>query len=374
MFQDLEIRNFRLFKHIKLERLGQINLLAGGNNSGKTSVLEALLLLSSGGHPRLVLELNGLRLKESRLGDKLRETHFNPLFYQFDYTKSIEITSEKNSLNSMKLTIKVKRKNFDSISLNNLSSVTENKSLIPTSQSTFKANTEEMYSDLCLEYTLNRLDNELNSESEEIPKKNYLRIRNDGLSIEKDPSQEEPPVAGIFISGGAESLQEYAIALGELRRRKQSDSLVKVLKIIEPRLVDLEENSVAGYPMIWGDIGLAELVPLPMMGEGMIHVARIFLSMPKVAGGVLLIDEIENGIHYSALEKLWTAIAAAAEQAQVQVFATTHSYECMAAAHRALGKRLVFHRIDENREDRNRCVTFESEELGIAIEHGWEVR
>ena len=136
----------------------------------------------------------------------------------------------------------------------------------------------------------------------------------------------------------------------------------------------LEENSVAGYPMIWGDIGLPELVPLPMMGEGMNRIARILLAISTAAGGVVMVDEIENGIHYSVLQKVWSAIADAAERAQVQVFATTHSFECMAAAHQALGDKLMVHRIEQDTEGKNHCVTLEEEGIAAAIRHGFEVR
>ena len=143
---------------------------------------------------------------------------------------------------------------------------------------------------------------------------------------------------------------------------------------MEPRLRALEENSVAGYPMIWGDIGLPELVPLSMMGEGMTRVTRILLGISDVAGGIILIDEIENGIHYSVLHKVWSAIADAAERAQVQVFATTHSFECMAAAHQALGDKLMVHRIEQDKEGKNHCVTLEEEGIAAAVRHGFEVR
>ena len=178
----------------------------------------------------------------------------------------------------------------------------------------------------------------------------------------------------MLISGNNDNLRENATNLGYLRKHKKQDFLVNVLKKIEPRLKSLEENSVAGYPMIWGDIGLPELVPLSIMGEGMARVARIFLMMPNVTGGILLVDEIENGIHYSVLEKVWSAIADAAEKTDVQIFATTHSFECMEAAHKALGEKLMFHRIEDDREGRKRCVTLEAEGVEAATRHGFEVR
>ena len=185
--------------------------------------------------------------------------------------------------------------------------------------------------------------------------------------------QRHNPCLAVFLSARSNNPSEDATRLGDLRRRKQGDLLVTALRIIEPRLQALEENSVAGYPMIWGDIGLSQLVPLSMMGDGMNRITRILLAIFTAANGVVLVDEIENGIHYSVLKKLWCAIVDAAEQANTQVFATTHSFECMEAAHRALGDKLLFHRIEQE-QGKSRCVTFETEDVAAAIHHGLEVR
>ncbi len=98
------------------------------------------------------------------------------------------------------------------------------------------------------------------------------------------------------------------------------------------------------------------------------------LAISSTPHGVVLVDEIENGIHYSVLGKVWRAVDLAARRFDVQVVATTHSFECMQAAHDALDNGLLFHRIDGDDEGGNRCVTFEAEELATAISHGLEVR
>ena len=88
--------------------------------------------------------------------------------------------------------------------------------------------------------------------------------------------------------------------------------------------------------MIWGDIGLPELVPLPAMGEGMTQIAWLVLAIASMPDGVVLVDEIENGIHHSVLPDVWRAIDEAAKQFHTQIFATTHSFECVMAAHESL--------------------------------------
>lgn len=365
MFQNLEIRNFRLFEHLKMEKLGRINLLAGCNNSGKTTFLETLFLLSGAGNPKLISIINALRgfqgFGETATIEAVQETAFKPLFYQFDSNKVIKITGHYDSVGPIELIITFERKTTVELSL---------KEYLPGSPFAERLDrlwlppkTENVSSD-----TLH-----LSHKSPEVTHNAHLRFSNDGVQLANSPDN-NPFTAATFIHARGGNPSRDATRLGNLRRRKQGELLVDALKIMEPRLQALEENSVAGYPMVWGDIGLPELVPLPMMGEGMTRIARILLGISDVAGGLILIDEVENGIHYSVLEKVWSAIADAAERAQVQVFATTHSFECMEAAHKALGEKLMFHRIEDDREGRKRCVTLEAEGLAAAIRHGFEVR
>jgi len=51
--------------------------------------------------------------------------------------------------------------------------------------------------------------------------------------------------------------------------------------------------------------------------------------------GILLVDEIENGIHWTVLPEVWIFILKVAKRLNVQVFATTHSNDCLKAFHQA---------------------------------------
>jgi AAA15 family ATPase/GTPase len=70
-------------------------------------------------------------------------------------------------------------------------------------------------------------------------------------------------------------------------------------------------------------------VPLNSMGEGMSRVLQLILSVPPAQNGMLLIDEFENGLHYSVQEKVWNLIFDLSVQFNIQVFATTHSWDCI---------------------------------------------
>ena len=134
---------------------------------------------------------------------------------------------------------------------------------------------------------------------------------------------------------------------------------------------------VAGEPILHGDIGIGRLIPLPVMGEGMVRLADLVLHIGNAPKGVVLIDEIENGIHHSIMPKVWKAIGKSARNFDTQVFATTHSLECIIAAHKAFEESDVYdfqlHRLERINDTIN-VVSYEQKDLSIAIEEGFEVR
>ena len=205
MFQNLEICNFRLFEHLKVEKLGRINLLAGGNDSGKTSLLEALILLCGAGNPRLVLDIIKLRFEELNLNENAREIYLKSFFHQLSYNQSIDIIGKEDSLGSVKSTITFERKNLITLPFLDKTLIGQ-KSPMTTSEDAWP-------SDLRLQYTLNR--------SEETQIINYLRIESNEIEIE-DSSHAIPSIQGAFISGNNGNLRENATNLGYLRKHKST--------------------------------------------------------------------------------------------------------------------------------------------------------
>ncbi len=108
------------------------------------------------------------------------------------------------------------------------------------------------------------------------------------------------------------------------------------------------------------------MIPLSFMGEGLTSLAAIILKISGTADGVLLIDEIENGFHHSTLVNVWKAIGQAARQFNTQIFATTHSWECITAAHHAFSESENYdfrlHRLDRD-EDEISVKTYDQESL-----------
>jgi hypothetical protein len=172
-------------------------------------------------------------------------------------------------------------------------------------------------------------------------------------------------------------LREQAQRFGKLQKIGRQEDLLRMLKLVEPRLRSLATVVVGEEPILHGDVGAGTLIPLPEMGDGIVRLADLALVIREAAHGIVLVDEIENGIHYSALENVWKALGQAAREQDVQLFATTHSFECIAAAHRAFSEgddydlRLI--RLERVKE-KTRAVAYDREVLEAAIEADMEVR
>ena len=126
--------------------------------------------------------------------------------------------------------------------------------------------------------------------------------------------------------------------------------------------------------MIHGDIGLDELVPLAVMGDGISRIARLILAISSVPGGVAIADEIENGLHHTVFPNVWKVVDEATSTFNVQLISTTHSWENIKAAQGVLNRgSFRLHRLESNGQ-KNRCVTYVPESIGAAMKHGLEVR
>jgi hypothetical protein len=159
----------------------------------------------------------------------------------------------------------------------------------------------------------------------------------------------------FFLNHGESSPEEDLARFSELEAAGRQEELLRSLRLLEPRLEHLSLLMLGGQPGLYGNIGLTRLVPLTFMGEGIKRLLSILLAITSAAGGVVLIDEIESGLHYSVQQKVWEAIANAARQADVQIFAATHSWECIQAAHHAFQENgpyeLRYFRLDRIRDE-----------------------
>jgi hypothetical protein len=371
MYKSFEVRNFRCFRELKLADLKRVNLVTGLNNVGKTALLEALFMYCGAYNPSLVIKINVLRgfeILKVELGGWV-EAPWNSLFHQFEVSKTIEMEGENTESGRRWLRLRVLREPFD---LEKLAEYIKygrddsQKALFAPSESQKVLYSSEGAKVLELQF------------KDETQQRNYYMIL-DLQGIRTEPIPPGPPFPTFYLAtrGRSPFSKEEAERFGTLEIRGEHDVVLRVLQLIEPKLKRLAVVVMAGEPVLHGDVGSSRLIPLPVMGEGMVRLANLTIHIGNAPNGVVLVDEIENGVHHSILPKVWQAVAGAAQQFNTQVFATTHSLECIVAAHKAFseGKEYDFrlHRL-ERVGDETRAITYDQEALAAAIDSGFEVR
>ncbi|RLC14774.1 MAG: hypothetical protein DRI57_13935 [Deltaproteobacteria bacterium] len=111
------------------------------------------------------------------------------------------------------------------------------------------------------------------------------------------------------------------------------DNVRKFLKIISENFEDIAFVKVNNIERT-GMVKLANLdgpIPLNGMGDGMLRILQLVLGIFPARNGFLLIDEFENGLHFSVQKQIWKLIFELASDLNIQVFATTHSWDCIEA-------------------------------------------
>jgi hypothetical protein len=332
MYSRIAIKNFRGIESLEAEGLRRINLIVGRNNSGKTTFLEGVFLLGGATNtlfPTTIGQLRGQRL-EATYPDPLWRPLFHdldPSMTYLDSTKTASAGEGGISVGGQDMAVKV-------LSLHYKDS--EGKESNLHSGIDFKTRTIH----------------------------NEVRHRDDVVPTVFVPARS--------IAGPAHVAQQFS----SLLKTKQDRDAMEALRIIEPAVQRIEVLSEPSGPSIYLDIGLEALVPLAVCGEGMVRLFSIILDLVASRNGVLLIDEIDNGLHYSVMPMLWNVLGALIEKHQVQVFGTTHNDDIIRSALEAFaGKEgmLGLFRIDK-RGDRHVMVAYSDEAMQGVREVPFEVR
>jgi len=360
MYKKITIENFRGIKHLELEDLKKINLFVGKNNSRKTTVLEALFLLTGATNPRLPININifrGLHVVNKNI--------FNAFFNELKIGSKIKISGELNDhpIEKRELSIKPNIKSTITIPENMDSQKIANK--IKSRYS----GTTQVINGLILECLItpgeNRKRKRITSE---------IAWKEKGLEI-KPPNNYIETLKGVFVNPNTIELDQHQ-RFDELQTKKQIPRLIKVLKQIDS---SIESLTLGEGGIIKCDVGLRQLIPINLLGSGLAKILSILLAIATTENGIVLIDEIENGLYYSSQRKLWDAIFEFAKEYNVQIFASTHSIECIRAlseSHAKLEKGKDNFRLFrmEIKNGNINTVKYDYKLLEASLDSGWEVR
>jgi AAA15 family ATPase/GTPase len=352
MLSSLTLKNFRCFENFTIAPLERVNLIGGKNNVGKTSLLEAVFIFMQPGDPSTLIKAGRLRYNSGNI------QVIKGYFFNQDTNNEIEIKSVEQSKHQYIL--KISCGYDDIVPLSNNQDIEKYTFL----------NSEKQYNTLFFDF----FENEASIDEKQKAK---ISFASDGTFKAGEGFWYKKYTLVRLLSTRISSSQEDVEYYSNLERMGRQEEVLEALRLLEPRLKRLSLLVVKGEPIIYGDIGMSELVPLPLMGEGIGRLLSIVLAIANAKSGAVLIDEIENGVHYSALVNVWKAIADAARRADVQIFATSHSRECILAAHEAFKNSdnydFRYHRLDRVK-DEIKAFTYDQEALETSDDLNWEIR
>lgn len=356
MYEWFSASQFRRFEEVEIRGLNRVNLITGPNGAGKTSLLEGLFIYSAAFSPELALRINVFRGMEGLHVELGRETTavMRSLFHNLDSTRHAVLSGQEADGTKVVVQISVPRpKGLPTTSAS-----------LQTSATDTEASPEVKA--LQMRTTVGKAKSVVST----------LRISEKGLSVDKTRPVRK---GAVFLQPRTETAsRELAARFGKIVVAKQKDRLVEALRVIEPRLTSIASVLEGeGQTVLYADVGKDELVPLWLLGGGINHLAHIVLAIMEERGRVVLIDEIENGVYHGILPAMWRVIGHAARDSDCQVFATTHSRECVAAAHQVFSESFDYDLSVQRLEATNgqvRAVAYDRETLEATIEAGFEVR
>ncbi len=352
MFKNLKISGFRGISEMEIEGFGQINLLLGKNNAGKTTAMEALFLLCGATTPSLPMTVCHLR------GQRVFGTHpdavWRSLFWRMDPRKPISVSAQFDHEPFPR------RLEISATLVARELSDTEDIGVASSSDDQLIQGLRLHYSD--------------GNDHEFITKARYDHDRS---TIDAVTTERGDYVRGTFLSARSYSTMERdASQFSHLLRIKQEQEIVDALAVIEPRIQRVEVLSESGRPAVYVDLGLPSLIPLAACGEGFVRFFSIVVEVTSCRRGVLLVDEIDNGLHHSVMSKLWMLLGNLCANHQVQLVATTHNEELVSSAVEGLGEaadELAVFRLDR-RDDEHLAVRYDLEMLRSVNQEHMEIR
>ncbi|MDR0379015.1 MAG: AAA family ATPase [Candidatus Accumulibacter sp.] len=357
MIESVRITGYRGLRDLSMEGLGRINLLVGKNNSGKTSVLEALYLMAARADSAAIGQVL------SRRGEQVVETpgpgqasHIEVdichLFHghvldvgtkttiqTWNGTRhflTFEISEVKYEVDP-ELFIKLKARQGRELGI--ISSA--NPALLgPCHVVSITGDPEPS--------------------TPAFPLSRRGGLQQDPMLM-NDAGEMRNERFPRFITTDSLSVQEIQAEFSRIALSPREERVIRALQFIEPKIERMAIANTAPFSGLGKPIrgglkvrlsGQDEPVPIGSLGEGIWRLMTLAMVISGMKEGLLLIDEIDTGLHYTVLEKMWTFIADAAKEFNVQVFATTHSADCvnsLAAVCRAdtkIGSQVTIQRIE----------------------------
>jgi AAA15 family ATPase/GTPase len=374
MLESFQINNFRLFQHLEVGRLGRVNLVVGRNNAGKSTFLEAVELYASNAYYTVLLDLVESRQETWFSEAQPHSQNFlrNPVRHLFFGHKLPRIGEEGISLGEVSSNMK----------LHIGAAAYQNKN---DNEGTIR---KIRISDVQLDEDLSNVEVFLVAEEGERTRR-LFRLDRDVRDIRRSSKilyeRQDSEFKYIWQSVSTENMPNRKLAaLWDLTSLTNLESqVISALGLIDERVsgvafvedISQRRSGDNRIPLVKIK-GIDEPLPLKSMGDGITRLFHIIVTLVNARNGLLLIDEFENGLHWSVQPKVWDIVFQLAERLNVQVFATTHSRDCIEGFDSAWNKYPslgAFFRLDV-KDGLIKATEYTSETLTDAIDMDVEVR
>lgn len=349
MIKSLKINNFRCFKSIEVDQLRRVNLIVGSNGSGKTALLESLFI-AGGGSPQMyfnTLAWRGMTKIHLSTDQEGYDSSFKGIFHLLDKTQVAQVSFSDSESGTRSLTV----------------------SYPP--EETFEL---------------------LESEADKFSTGRMRPIRFEwrlpggrSIKLALELKNGEFPMQAFdeaynmhFVNVGTlHSANIWARHFSTLSKRKRVDPVIQDVQRVFPEIEDISLELQHEENVLYASVaGLSERIPLNLVSAGVSKFVALLLAIHVSRKGTVLIDEIENGLYYRLLPRMWKVLVEAARSTETQLIATTHSMECIAALSEAMQDQPDEIRL--LRAERDSLATtvkeFEGQSLIAAVEQGHDVR
>ena len=371
---SLEIAGFRGLGSLSIPRLGRVTLLAGINGAGKTTVLEAVRLFGSRGRPRVLWEiLTGREELATGLDEDLDPIIFPDLSALFH---------ERGGVQAETIQIAGGNEGGDL-------------RLGASTPADWTEEQQKRLADLPVDTGIQALRVSFGDWSEIVPwffagttrgLPPYTRRYIPGMRRRLFDESGWPDAIECESMGPGRPDNEHLARLwDDVALTEDEDFLVRALGLLPGNEIDRvtvvgSEGSPRlrrGRRVVVRSRSHARRVPLKRLGDGATRLFGAALALAKGRNGILLMDEAENGLHHTVHEDFWRMVLQAAHDGDVQVLATTHSWDCIAGFARAAADLADIDGVLVRLEPEDggcRTVFYSEDELKIAADRRIEVR
>ncbi|MGD1902643.1 MAG: ATP/GTP-binding protein [Geitlerinemataceae cyanobacterium] len=360
MLKSLRVENFRALDELQIDRLARVNLIVGKNNVGKTTLLEAIHLYES----------KDVYDATTRILQRRDEYSIERNGDQFNLENLFSLGSDPWSSK-----IKIGEIGGETLGI--------------SSAWTWREERRSEDGQISVHYKLdeNRPKNVVGAQVRFVfhsHRKDRISIGalDDAQYLSEILEQEVQPETSLLLPSSG--FTTVATNIDELWDRVvlENDKIDIVLEVLG--LVTKVKIERLAFVQGKRDERLAVVklndrraMPLRSLGDGANKLFELALGLVTSGqGGTFLVDEIDSGIHFSVLPDIWKMVIQTAKKLDVQVFATTHSWDCIKAFQEASesipGESLLVSL--ENSEDGLRSEVFTESELSVITRQSIEVR